>query len=195
MKPKCHVHSKVLEMSLKLVRNLNSSKIVKSINWIFQTLLVVISSLNFQSSYSQTCFICSPRTNFACISTTQYVKCNTTAIDLSVISTCPSPLICNSARALNNPLITVPCHIQSTTLTPSCTVTPITIVTAPFNSTVWCTQNNQVGQFVHPTLNCTWYVRCLFVDSVMVGNQYKCPGTTRFNAVTKYCDANKTSCP
>lgn len=164
---------------------------------IFQVLLLIPIFLNIVERGDSQCLTCAA-TGFSCLSTTTYVTCNTTTLDLRFIYTCPATMVCNAARALNNPLITIPCYVAGTAT--SCTNTALALALPAFNASSWCLKGGVTGNFVHPTRPCSWYVKCWSYNLVITGNEYLCPGaaatgTTLFNPITRICDSTKTTCP
>lgn len=173
--------------------------LVKIFDWIvkfenFQIVFIIsIYSLNIQYSLSQQCGTCNTANGVACLSTTQYIYCNSTALDFTTIFTCPSTpstYQCNSETTL----VDYPCYLTSNTdFTPSCKRAPQTIVFT-FNATNWCSKIVSYGLFKHPTLSCAWFVKCYPFNSATAGTSLRCPQGTLFNPTAKFCDSTKTSC-
>lgn len=98
------------------------------------------------------CDRCSNHTNFACLSRTQYVRCNATAIDLRFIHVCPSPTVCNETLPINAPLSLIPCYRNTTgfNVTAGCRRPFQTFVTntSTFSASTWCKLHNEITKLL-----------------------------------------------
>lgn len=144
------------------------------------------------------CEDCNTTTGFACVSRTQYVKCNASALDFTKLGVCPNSSVCNETQTFL-PFSKVPCFSNITesnlTFTTSChrpVQEFITGASTTFAGNTFCS-GRPTGLYPHPTItNCTWYVRCFLNNSVIQGRAYKCPGSSLFDSVTLLCDAYGT---
>lgn len=131
------------------------------------------------------------------MSQTQYVSCNATAINLSTLKVCPSPTICNETIPLDTPLSSIPCYFNQPTAAEqgvniSCSLALQTYVINATSGTptAFCASRT-IGLYSHPTKSCAYYIRCYF-NITLLGAEYKCPGTTRFNLAGQKCDTSVT---
>lgn len=141
------------------------------------------------------CEDCNTTTGFACVSRTQFVKCNASSLDFTKLGVCPSGSVCNETETML-PFVNLPCfeNITGSNLTylTSCkrpVQNFITGASTTFVANTFCA-SRPTGLFPHPTItNCTYYVRCFSNNSVIEGRAYKCPGPSRFNNATLLCDS------
>lgn len=139
------------------------------------------------------CSSCDLSTNYSCLSSTQYVQCNTTTLDFTTVFVCPSSSVCNESMPLALPFSSVPCYVNATgsnvTVNASCDRPLLKFIanTASFNATAFCSARS-TGVYLHPEItDCSSYVRC-YENNVMRGALYTCPGSSRFNNITLKCD-------
>lgn len=157
--------------------------------------MTILFALRIENSEAQ-CFQCDATTGIACTSRTQYIYCNATALDLTTVLTCPGTTQCSSDPALAALILpsTIPCFVTTLTgFTPTCNRPPIRMVTT-FSATSFCSKQPSYGLYAHPTLNCSWFVRCYIYNSVTTGAVLQCPPAALFNPTLKFCDSSKTTC-
>jgi Chitin binding Peritrophin-A domain len=165
----------------------------------FQILTIFVFFLH--KNVESSCGVCNTSSNFSCVSSTQYIKCNTTILDYTSVWTCPHPSICDENLPLATPLSLIPCYQNVTasnvTYLASCDLPVQTIVfnTTPssvFNASSWCSSRS-AGLYPHPIItSCISYVRCYRNNNTITGAVFKCPGTSRFNNIALVCDVNVT---
>lgn len=142
------------------------------------------------------CEDCNTKNGFACVSRTQFVKCNKTSLDFTKLGVCPSGSVCNETVTFLS-FYPFPCFGNITglnvTFRTSCkrpVQNFITGASTTFVANSFCS-SRPTGLYPHPTItNCTWYVRCFSNNSVIQGRAYKCPGPSLFDAATLLCDAS-----
>jgi hypothetical protein len=154
---------------------------------------------NFFAISDAACGVCNPVSNFACLSSSQFINCNSTALDYTYVGVCPSPTVCIESLPLARPLVTIPCFQNTTgsnvTFAASCDRTPLTVVVnspseSPFNAASWCSTRSPGLYPVPSSTDCTHYTRCFKRNNVVTGAIFKCSGTSRFDSTTSLCDVN-----
>lgn len=123
---------------------------------------------------------------------TQYFYCDnlTLTLDLSYLFTCENGYYCDDLQSVVD---RNPCRkYDSTSFVPSCGIAAFP-VNQKLNGTIFC-RNKRVGRHVQPSdTSCKSYVKC-FLNKVINGSEYKCPGSLLFNNEVGVCTENYT-CP
>ena len=166
----------------------------------FAICLQLFLILNFIVISDSACGVCNATSNFVCLSSTQFIKCNTSAMDYSNVWNCPYPTVCIESLPLATPLISIPCFQNTTgsniTFTASCDRPSQTIIvnttSTTFNAATWCASRSAGLYPVPNSAACTNYVRCFKKNNAVSGAVFQCPGTSRFDSVALFCDVNTT---